>query len=449
MTFKSLAAAALLAAGSNASMAALLADGFTPGTPSSVLVAVYDNSSGLAKSGATVLYNTKISYGDFVNGLVSGKTIDLSSDPNFQALNASGANLVYNIVGGYSLADDFSNYDKTGSSGKIFSDKANTQWGVVTTGTKATDFTGDFVSLGDTTKNRIYAYWFAANLKLTALGATKTGGPDSVLVPAGDPQASYNLAWGGNFGGGGIALNAKANSGPVGQALKFFWVTNTDFGKGSVVEIGNWTLSGAGKLVYSPNGGGGGGGSGNPPIAKTGSDQTAAKGTLVTLDGSGSSDPNGLPLTYSWAQTSGPQATLTNATSAKATFTPSTDGVYVFTLTVNDGKLSASATTKVTVATSSPIKLDAPASWKVGAKQTIRFTAPTLDQKSPVTVSFAKDGVSFVKIGVSTLKKGAYVWKPSKTQVTTKGALKATATVGTGSAKKSVESAPLSISVNP
>ena len=45
MTFKSLAAAALLAAGSNASMAALLADGFTPGTPSSVLVAVYDNSS--------------------------------------------------------------------------------------------------------------------------------------------------------------------------------------------------------------------------------------------------------------------------------------------------------------------------------------------------------------------------------------------------------------------
>ena len=31
MTFKSLAAAALLAAGSNASMAALLADGFTPG----------------------------------------------------------------------------------------------------------------------------------------------------------------------------------------------------------------------------------------------------------------------------------------------------------------------------------------------------------------------------------------------------------------------------------
>jgi len=34
--------------------------------------------------------------------------------------------------------------------------------------------------------------------------------------------------------------------------------------------------------------------------------QTVAEGALVTLDGSGSSDPDGDTLLHSWSQTSGP-----------------------------------------------------------------------------------------------------------------------------------------------
>lgn len=447
MKFKAFTAAFFLAVSSYDSSARTLLDGFTRGKPSDLLLAVYDNSEGGAGAGKTLLFNTNISYGDIVNGTAGAKSVDLSADPNFQALNASGAKLVYNVVGGYSLSDDFSNYDKTGSSGRIFSDPASTQWGVLTTGKNAADFTGDLIGLGDTTKNRIYAYWFAANVKLAAAGATATSGPNSVLVPKGDPQASFDLAWGGNFGGGGSARTAKANIGNVGESLKLFWITNTDFAKGAVVEFGTISLASNGKLTFTPTGGGGGGGN-KPPIAKTGADQKVSKGTLVTLDGSQSSDPEGATLSFDWAQTSGPSVSLSNGKTAKSSFTPQADGVYEFKLTVSDGKDSATASTKVTVATVSELKVDAPASWKVKGKQTIKFSGPTLDQKAKVDIHFAKDGVSFRKIGSSTLKKGAFTWTPKPADETPKGALRATAVVGTGANKKTVESNTLSIVVN-
>jgi hypothetical protein len=48
---------------------------------------------------------------------------------------------------------------------------------------------------------------------------------------------------------------------------------------------------------------------------------TVVSGLNATLDGSASSDPQGDTLSYNWAQTSGPLASLTNTTSATLTFT--------------------------------------------------------------------------------------------------------------------------------
>ena len=91
-----------------------------------------------------------------------------------------------------------------------------------------------------------------------------------------------------------------------------------------------------------------------PPTANAGADQSVTSGTSVTLDGSGSADPDtGDTLTWSWAHTSGtPAVTLTGATTASPTFTApavTTSTGLVFTLTVSDGTASATDTVTVTV----------------------------------------------------------------------------------------------------
>jgi hypothetical protein len=76
-----------------------------------------------------------------------------------------------------------------------------------------------------------------------------------------------------------------------------------------------------------------------PPVANAGTEQTVRVGDVVNLSGSGSTDANGDVLTYLWTWTSNPgNAILTGASTAAPSFTPSLAGIYVLTLTVNDGK---------------------------------------------------------------------------------------------------------------
>ena len=81
----------------------------------------------------------------------------------------------------------------------------------------------------------------------------------------------------------------------------------------------------------------------DPPISNAGLDQTITEETVVTLDGSGSFDPDGdVIVSYTWTQidSSGYAVTLSDPNSKITTFTaPSIDSdvVLSFQLVVNDG----------------------------------------------------------------------------------------------------------------
>lgn len=89
------------------------------------------------------------------------------------------------------------------------------------------------------------------------------------------------------------------------------------------------------------------------PTANAGPDQANSEPySVVTLDGSGSTDPDGTITTYAWTQTSGVAVTLSSASAQKPTFTaPATmDGSdLVFSLVVTDNSGAVSTPDTVTV----------------------------------------------------------------------------------------------------
>lgn len=96
----------------------------------------------------------------------------------------------------------------------------------------------------------------------------------------------------------------------------------------------------------------------NPPVADAGTDQSVTTGSLVTLNGSGSSDPDGDSFSYLWAiqsKPSGSSAALSSATTVSPSFTPDIDGIYKIRLVVNDGKIDSNIDkVTITATTSSP-----------------------------------------------------------------------------------------------
>lgn len=91
----------------------------------------------------------------------------------------------------------------------------------------------------------------------------------------------------------------------------------------------------------------------NMPVADAGPDQGPIDaGNTITLDGTGSIDPENDALTYSWTQVSGPTVTLTGANTVNPTFVaPNVQGTQnlVFQLVVNDGQTDSAPDT-VTIA---------------------------------------------------------------------------------------------------
>lgn len=76
------------------------------------------------------------------------------------------------------------------------------------------------------------------------------------------------------------------------------------------------------------------------PSASAGADQTVDAGSTVTLDASGSADPEHAPLSFAWTKLGGPDVTLTGADTASPTFIApdvSDDSTLTFEVAVTDG----------------------------------------------------------------------------------------------------------------
>jgi hypothetical protein len=99
-----------------------------------------------------------------------------------------------------------------------------------------------------------------------------------------------------------------------------------------------------------------------PPVANAGPDQTVFVGDTVTLNGSGSSDADGDPLTFKWAFISVPSgsgAALSNPAAVNPTFVVDRTGSYTIRLIVNDGTIDSVADIVIVSTTNSRPVADA------------------------------------------------------------------------------------------
>lgn len=93
-----------------------------------------------------------------------------------------------------------------------------------------------------------------------------------------------------------------------------------------------------------------------PPTADAGGPYTGDEGSAIQLDGSGSSDPDGGALTYSWTVDTPSLCTFDDATKVDAQVTCTDNGSFTLTLTVTDaGGLSDSDNASLTVNNVAPV----------------------------------------------------------------------------------------------
>jgi endo-1,4-beta-xylanase len=178
---------------------------------------------------------------------------------------------------------------------------------------------------------------------------TKTEGPDTVLAEALTPTLSF------------VAPT-------VSQTTRFIYELTVWDG-----ELSSTTSVNIRVLSSDPNMP-----SNQQPSARITAPQSAISGQVVTLSSSGSSDPDGYPLSYQWIQKAGPAITLDDNTSSSLTFVApsvSQPQQISFQLTVSDGELSNS--TDVSMLISPVVDNGAPSITSI-------FPQPGQSEVSPV-----------------------------------------------------------------
>jgi hypothetical protein len=132
-----------------------------------------------------------------------------------------------------------------------------------------------------------------------------------------------------------------------------------------VVSLFCLTFAGCSGSGGESNDDGGAPATNEAPIANAGPDQNVAAGSDVVLDGSGSSDADGDPLSYDWIFVSRPpgsSAALSDGTVVNPTFIADVGGSYVLSLVVGDGTVASAEDTVLinTIADYSSLFLKAP-----------------------------------------------------------------------------------------
>jgi hypothetical protein len=91
------------------------------------------------------------------------------------------------------------------------------------------------------------------------------------------------------------------------------------------------------------------------PVAVAGPDMIGVAAGQITLDGTGSYDPDGDPLTYQWSQIAGPSVSVSGMNMARATFTAAAGQSYGFRLVVRDPQGQQGVDTIAVTTTTTPV----------------------------------------------------------------------------------------------
>jgi hypothetical protein len=129
-----------------------------------------------------------------------------------------------------------------------------------------------------------------------------------------------------------------------------------------------------------------------PPIANAGpNQQITAPANSVTLNGSGSNDPDGTITMYCWATVSGPgSVTISNSNTATPSVVGLTAGGYIFELIVTDNKGATSKDQVAVTVLPQPLQVNQAPVANAGTNQTI--TAPVNSVALNGSSSFDPDG---------------------------------------------------------
>ena len=152
------------------------------------------------------------------------------------------------------------------------------------------------------------------------------------------------------------------------------------------------------------------------PGADAGPDRLSHPSQTVSLDGSGSYDALGRPLTYSWAQLSGPPVTLQNALSAQATFVAphialgGNSQVMTFELTTRNGLAASFDTVTVVNSPWDAATADAGPPQTVESNATVQLdgTGSSSPAAASLTYHWTQTGGPSVTLVTATLARPAF-----------------------------------------